>query len=827
MTTTTTTVCTVCGEPVNPFTLRVGRHKSCTPTTAARSADDATAQRPSVLDVALALNAAGYSTVPIRPDGSKAPAVPWIKRQLHLPTEAQVRADHEDHPARGLGIVCGAVSGCELLEFEGRVIDRLSDVVDAMHDAELGEVWERIVTGWAERSPSGGMHLRYRIADGDVAPNYRIAQRPATPAELAEHVAQERDRIGRAGWDGDKTRRALAHVETLTVHDVPKVLAETRGEGGYAVAWPSNGTCHPSGGSWDRLAGGPDTIATVTAAERAGLHRVVREVLNETVPRQPRPARGGPPPASSGSSASDRPGDDFNARTSWADVLEPYGWQAGEQTPGGELWTRPGKRPTEGHSAIVNAETDRLKVFSTSVAELPTEGTLDRYAVYAHYEHGGDFRPAASALRAAGYGGTDDDLLVDLGVADPSAGKLDADQEGERADHAPEPATLAEAEAVFRRWLGPDYDLDALRASLAAVAAERLDGDPPWVLVLSGSGNAKTETVMAAEGAAALVTSSVSGQAALLSASPKRDRGAASTGGLLRRLGSRGVLVIKDVTSILSMHREARTEVLAAFREVADGRWTREVGADGGTLHTWQGRIVVLGAVTSAWDNHHAVIATMGDRFLVVRIDSRTGRRAAGRQALANIGHEVRMRTELRAAFGGVIAGMGDAVPDLGDHEVELLLDAADLVTLVRTNVERDQRDGTPMSADQPEAPTRFLKQLGQILRGGVAVGMSRDDALRLALRLAHDSMPPARCEVLRYLSARGPASVTAVRRGIGTSYKSAERALRELHLLGVVEFIEDTLSDEPRRADGRFPTNGIYRVGEAFQAAAEAVTRR
>ena len=46
-----------------------------------------------------------------------------------------------------------------------------------------------------------------------------------------------------------------------------------------------------------------------------------------------------------------------------------------------------------------------------------------------------------------------------------------------------------------------------LNAVLATAAAERLTGDPLWLLVVSGPGNAKTETVQALSGAGALVTS--------------------------------------------------------------------------------------------------------------------------------------------------------------------------------------------------------------------------------------------------------------------------------------------------------------------------------
>ena len=60
---------------------------------------------------------------------------------------------------------------------------------------------------------------------------------------------------------------------------------------------------------------------------------------------------------------------------------------------------------------------------------------------------------------------------------------------------------------MFRKWLDKEYDINVLDAVLAAAASERLGGDPLWLLVISGPGNAKTETVQALMGAGAIVTS--------------------------------------------------------------------------------------------------------------------------------------------------------------------------------------------------------------------------------------------------------------------------------------------------------------------------------
>jgi hypothetical protein len=56
--------------------------------------------------------------------------------------------------------------------------------------------------------------------------------------------------------------------------------------------------------------------------------------------------------------------------------------------------------------------------------------------------------------------------------------------------------TLVNVHGMFRRWLGAEYDLDAINAVLAVAAVERIDGEPVWLLLISGSGNAKTETVL-------------------------------------------------------------------------------------------------------------------------------------------------------------------------------------------------------------------------------------------------------------------------------------------------------------------------------------------
>jgi hypothetical protein len=365
------------------------------------------------------------------------------------------------------------------------------------------------------------------------------------------------------------------------------------------------------------------------------------------------------------------------------------------------------------------------------------------------------------------------------------------DQATGEIEQPPTTCSLDAAHAVYRRWLGETYDLTALDAVLAAAAVDQLDGDTVWLLVVSGSGNAKTETVGSLAGAGAHVTSTVTSEGALLSATSRKDQSKDATGGLLRKIGDTGVLVIKDVTSILSMNRDTRAAVLAALREVYDGRWERNVGTDGGKSLLWTGRITVVGAVTTAYDSAHAVIASMGDRFALVRVDSNLGRLSAGRQALRNVGYEVQMRAELAEAAGAVLAGVDPTRAELTEDDMTLLLGAADLVTLARTAVERDYR-GDVVEAHQPEAPTRFAKMLGQLVRGTLAVGGSHDQARTVAMRVAGDSVPPLRLLILGDLLDNPNSTTTEVQKRLQRPRTTVDRSLQEFQLLGLV-VMDDT----------------------------------
>jgi hypothetical protein len=188
----------------------------------------------------------------------------------------------------------------------------------------------------------------------------------------------------------------------------------------------------------------------------------------------------------------------------------------------------------------------------------------------------------------------------------------------------------------------------------------------------------------------------------------------------------------------------------------------------------------------------------MGDRFVLVRVDSTSGRVAAGRKAIGNTGVEIQMRADLAGAVAGVLAGMQITPTTLTNEETDIVLAAADLVTLARTGVEYDYR-GDVIDAHAPEMPTRFAKELTQIIRGAVAIGMERYEALRLAIRCARDSMPPLRLKVIDDLAANPGSTTSDVRRRVNKPWHAVDRQMQALHMLGVLDVMEEAYGEKTR----------------------------
>ncbi len=331
-----------------------------------------------VYRAAKAYKNSGLSLIPIRADGTKMPAFillpaiwdelnwkvtrPWSGYREHRPSNAELRAWFRDSQGEyGIAILGGAISGgLEILDLDNW------DVVGP---------WLRLVEGEAPglldelvlvRTPRPGLHVYYRCPT--IAGNQKLARVPDP-----EH-------------DGKK----------------PKTVIETKSEGGYCLAPSSPPRCHPTGRAYTIVSRhGLDQIPTITPEQRDILLSCARQQnLWETPEPAPRPATNSRAQANQ----SGRPGDDFNARAEWSEILGPHGWtRRGRGSGESDNWRRPGK--DLGGSATTNHEgCGLLYVFSSNAAPFEENTGYSKFHAYALLEHDGDFHEAAQTLARRGYG---------------------------------------------------------------------------------------------------------------------------------------------------------------------------------------------------------------------------------------------------------------------------------------------------------------------------------------------------------------------------------------------------------------------------------------
>lgn len=100
-----------------------------------------------------------------------------------------------------------------------------------------------------------------------------------------------------------------------------------------------------------------------------------------------------------------RPGDAFNAATTWPELLEADGAQIDRDRGGYIEWVRPGKDRRDGMSATTGyMGSDVLKVFTDSWPGLRQNETYDRFGYWAATRHNGNINAATKDLAARGYG---------------------------------------------------------------------------------------------------------------------------------------------------------------------------------------------------------------------------------------------------------------------------------------------------------------------------------------------------------------------------------------------------------------------------------------
>jgi hypothetical protein len=349
-----------------------------------------------------------------------------------------------------------------------------------------------------------------------------------------------------------------------------------------------------------------------------------------------------------------------------------------------------------------------------------------------------------------------------------------------------EPTQLDAVVKVFKKWLLLK-DAWPVYVTLGAIAANHLPGPPVWLGLIAPPSSAKTELLNATLRLPKVELVTTASPAALLSGTPRKQMAKDAKGGLLRKVGSFGILVLKDFTSVLGLHRDNLSEMLDALREIYDGKWVRHLGTDGGRTLKWEGKLGLIFGCTEAYDANYATIGVLGDRFLLYRLPP--SQHDQFEMAMLHTGERFKlMQDELAAAVAGLFAGLGDPLPaprGLTDEESLRLKRKVILACCLRAGVDRDRHTRELEAVYGAEGSGRLGLALERLLAGLDVIGIDRAIALKIVEKAALDSVPPIRRKVYEEL-ASGTKKTREVGAALGLPTTTVRRALEDITAHGL-----------------------------------------
>lgn len=321
-----------------------------------------------------------------------------------------------------------------------------------------------------------------------------------------------------------------------------------------------------------------------------------------------------------------------------------------------------------------------------------------------------------------------------------------------------------------------------------------------WAIIIGPSGGGKTEFLNGLLDLPNIFEISTLTTNTFLSGMP--GRGDAS---LLPQLSGK-IMIFKDWTSVLSLQKDARAEIMAQLREIWDGRMKKVFG--NGKTREWEGKVSLIAASTQAVDQAQQMHTTLGERFINYRIIM-PPRKEVAMKSLNNDKDQNKMGLEIRDAFFSFFKGLDlestKELPDLPQEVKKELVDLANFCTMARSGVIRDfgfkkEVIFVPMA----EMPTRIVQQLNSVASGLIVVngGEYQLEDMNIVYKVALDSIPETNKIVMRAM-ARGDEQTTAeIATELGYPTAPIRMYLENLALLGVCDRIKGGASEDGGVAD-------------------------
>lgn len=346
--------------------------------------------------------------------------------------------------------------------------------------------------------------------------------------------------------------------------------------------------------------------------------------------------------------------------------------------------------------------------------------------------------------------------------------------------------TLPELKELYKSvyYVEEDMIIDVI---VATAIATILSSDPVWLLIIGGPSSGKSELVNTLNKIPFVHPVSSMTENTFLSSMRTPDGKEAS---LLHQIGGRGMITMKDYTSILSMRSEKRDVIVGQMREIYDGAITKKAG--NGNSQSWEGKINWIGAVTESIYLAEDESSGMGRRTINYIMPNQD-RKATTRQSRRNNSDIGEKRTRIQEAFAEYIMetteNMERDLPDIDDELADELINLADFVTRVRTPTERNFRGELILipSAEMPMRVFHMFQTLAKVFKH-LNNGVITDEHKKILYKLAMDSIPKQKYLTLKILSEHKMVTTKGAAQKLRYPTETMRMWLENVNVLGICE---------------------------------------
>lgn len=346
-------------------------------------------------------------------------------------------------------------------------------------------------------------------------------------------------------------------------------------------------------------------------------------------------------------------------------------------------------------------------------------------------------------------------------------------------------------------------DLMPLFVVLGSIAGSKFEGDPVHVFLIgtpSSGKNVLLESLFELPKTHHITTFN---EAALLSASGKKDRSSGATGGLLFKVGQggSGTFIFTEFNAVLSMQRDSRSEALSALHEVCSGLYDRDRGTDGGINLKWQGKVQVIAGCTQQIEEHLGQLAKVGERFLYCRMPKANRKgilQAAAKNARNGTNaYYKRLRASATKEFFQNLDMPSYPEDMLDAYDEETLMAMTDFATAARSPVPRTSEKREIEYTYDSESPARMFQSLQRLLCGMRVIGVPKEESLRIVARISLSCMPGLRKILLKNIAQATETGDTMTVAQMKIDFKhygdsTIRRALEDLEIHGIIQRVND-----------------------------------